>query len=250
MRIDQNGRTTMGIPGVPSSNFPQLSIFPNADLQEGLYCAINNQTSVSFTKGLSVILSGAQLIQIGIDVGSFSDVPNDFNYASQGYAYGGVSNYAVFASVGSPLPNDYAGDFEGPVRYTNSFTLSDENLKLDVSPLIDAAAILSALHPVKFEYIEHPNLVLPVGKQFGFIAQEVSEILPNLVQEKHIIPLDLSESSEMGETFLTLSKTEIIPVLVEGSASIYSEIMDNQVTISELQNRIEELENLIISLQN
>jgi hypothetical protein len=118
MRIDQNGRITMGIPGVPSSNLTQLSIYPNIDLPEGLSCTIDNQSSVPFSKGLSVILSGAQLIQIGIDVLSVSDIDNNFNYASQGYAYGGVSNYAVFASVGSSFAGDYAGDFDGPVRYT------------------------------------------------------------------------------------------------------------------------------------
>jgi hypothetical protein len=59
---------------------------------------------------------------------------------------------------------------------------SDANLKMDVQPLVnylgtDSLDIISCLKPVKYVYVDDPAKT----NRFGFIAQDVSEVCPELV---------------------------------------------------------------------
>ncbi len=66
-------------------------------------------------------------------------------------------------------------------------------------------------------------------RQVGLIAQEVEEILPEVIQQA---PFDIDEkdgSSKTGENYLTIDYDKIVPLLVEG--------------IKELKKEIEELKN-------
>jgi len=59
---------------------------------------------------------------------------------------------------------------------------SDANLKMDVQPLVnylgtDSLDIISCLKPVKYVYVDDPSKT----NRFGFIAQDVSEVCPELV---------------------------------------------------------------------
>jgi hypothetical protein len=59
---------------------------------------------------------------------------------------------------------------------------SDANLKMDVQPLVnylgtDSLDIISCLKPVKYVYVNDPTKT----NRFGFIAQDVSEVCPELV---------------------------------------------------------------------
>jgi hypothetical protein len=74
-------------------------------------------------------------------------------------------------------------DVVGLVR-ANNFTLrSDQRWKKEIRTLEGALAAIEALRGVRFEFRteEFPDLSLTPGEQIGLVAQEVEEVLPQLV---------------------------------------------------------------------
>jgi hypothetical protein len=102
---------------------------------------------------------------------------------------------STFAGVGvrgvSPIgPTNYAvysdGDLfvNGDVTANNYF--SDSLLKTNIDTIGNAISIVSQLKPKSFYYdtLNNLNINFPAEKQYGFMAQDVSQILPELVTTK------------------------------------------------------------------
>ncbi len=107
---------------------------------------------------------------------------------------------------------------------------SDERLKRNVEVIPNAINIVQNLRGVTYEYRtgERPELGLNEGKQYGFITQEVAEVLPNAVK---------SATTELGEEadYDVMQYTQVIPVLTEA-------IKEQQKIITTLEERLLELE--------
>lgn len=122
---------------------------------------------------------------------------------------------------------------------------SDSRIKRDITPINNSLSIIKQLQPKKYKYIDS---IIPGGKyHYGFIAQEVREKIPEIVEE----------SGKFG--FLTLNYEEIIPFLT-GAIKEQSQTIDslrnlinsNQVnrTSENSTTDIKKLENQIVELQN
>lgn len=75
-------------------------------------------------------------------------------------------------------------------------SLSDQSLKTNVLPITDASAIIEQLQGVGYDWVDGSG-----GAQFGFIAQEVEQVIPAIV-------------GFTGE-FKTVNYSGVIPFLVE-----------------------------------
>ena len=90
---------------------------------------------------------------------------------------------------------------------------SDIKLKKNIQPVESALDTVEKLRGVHFEWKKS-------GKEaIGFIAQEVEEILPQLVQEADLL-------GEEDETFKSLDYVSIIPILVEAIKEQQKEIKE------------------------
>lgn len=120
------------------------------------------------------------------------------NSGSGGYAVYAKTNrpasYGIYAysdkSVGvygvTNNSNSYAGYFAGRVYSTGGYTSSDRKLKQDITDVSNAMDIINKLKPRQYTFREdkiYKYMNLPKGKHYGLIAQEVEEVLPNLVAE-------------------------------------------------------------------
>ena len=114
----------------------------------------------------------------------------------------------------------FAGNFDadGDITAYSTLTSSDIKLKTNVQKLEGALDRTLKLRGVKFDWKdeEKPN------DQLGFIAQEVEEVLPELVKEIDTVGKD-------GESHKVVNYQGVIPILVEA--------------IKELKAEIEELKN-------
>lgn len=79
---------------------------------------------------------------------------------------------------------------------------SDARLKKNINELSNSLSAINKLRGVSFEYTEESNM--GGGIRYGFIAQEVQKIIPEIVRDR-----------AKGDGMLSLNYTEIIPVLVE-----------------------------------
>ena len=103
--------------------------------------------------------------------------------------------------------------------------LSDRRLKSDIRPLAGALETLMSLHGVSFEYRDPDAIGAAPGRRVGFVAQEVSKVLPQWVQES-------------PEGFLAVTTSGFEALAVEALREL------NQ-RVAERERRIEELEHLL-----
>jgi hypothetical protein len=117
--------------------------------------------------------------------------------------------------------NVYFGD--GNIYHDGSIIhSSDRTLKKDINPIDVGLEEVLKLKPVSFKWKKQPD----GDKKFGFVAQDVQEVLKDVVYKK-----------EEGDT-LSISTMELIPVLVNS-------IQEQQTQIESLESRIEKLEQLL-----
>ena len=160
-----------------------------------------------------------------------------------GYVDGGSgTNYAIFGHATGTGTN-YAGYFSGNVHVTGTFTNpSDELFQENVQPFRNALSKIKLMKVHNFIFkrmAEEKQLVLPEGEQIGLIAQELEEILPELVTD-NVHTYDKNEGIEGAEKdmekieYKGINYIGLIPVLIEA-------IKEQQAQIEELQQQIAEL---------
>jgi hypothetical protein len=124
---------------------------------------------------------------------------------------------------------------------------SDERLKTKVGSIENALDKISKLNG--FYYVEN-DLAKSFGyknekRQLGLSAQEVQEVLPEIVT---LAPFDTETDknnnivgSKSGEDYLTVNYAKVVPLLVEG-------IKEQTEIINSQQKQIDELKEMIKSL--
>jgi hypothetical protein len=143
-------------------------------------------------------------------------------------------NYGVYG-LASGASTNWAGYFSGSTYSTGTYQGSDAKLKRNITDLEDARGLISKLRVRSYEYRtdEFPLMNLQEGTRFGFIAQELKEVLPQLVKSTSQ-PIEEPEDEHGNPReprhieFESVNYTEIIPILVKG-------IQEQQVQIDGLK---------------
>lgn len=124
---------------------------------------------------------------------------------------------------GTGANTGWGGLFQSDLGYTGFFgNASDMRLKQNIKTIPNALDIILQLRGTMYEhnFSLYPDLGLKEGLNYGFIAQEVELVLPDLVKEKNIPHINsLSRGStdhQEAELLKTVSYIEMIPILLEG----------------------------------
>lgn len=213
--------------------------------------------------------------------GSYNDITfynNNTTFAGEQYGVFGNINevlnsplaYAIYGSAPTTNTNSLAGYFDGNVKVTGTvMQMSDERLKTNISVLTNATEIISQLQPKTYEFntLGNSDINLPAGTQFGFIAQELELIVPELVADvthggnMEYIEKEVQEYEDRFDTDGNLiepelvtrivTETEIIPATESYKSINYTALIPILVQgMKEQQARIEELERLVEILIN
>jgi hypothetical protein len=137
----------------------------------------------------------------------------------------------------------FSGGANGNLSVGGNITAyySDERLKENVKPILSALSKLLSLRGVTYNGNEVAEKYgyLDKNEQVGVIAQDVEKVLPQVVVPA---PFDTAydkkgnKYSKSGENYKTVQYDKIVPLLIEA-------IKEQQETIINLQNRIQNLEN-------
>jgi hypothetical protein len=135
----------------------------------------------------------------------------------------------------------WGGLFQNDLGYTGFFGVaSDQRIKKNIRPFDNGLELIMKLKPVNYEhnFEVYPYLGLGEGKQYGFIAQELESVIPELVAEKYLDKNACSEKSARTpndsqlEKFKLVSYVGLIPVLVEA-------IQEQQKQIEDLKKQLD-----------
>ncbi|MEI6410178.1 MAG: tail fiber domain-containing protein [Bacteroidota bacterium] len=135
------------------------------------------------------------------------------------------------------IPGAYRLNVNGNAYISGTLTVaSDRRFKKDIATLNDAMATINRLRGVQYEYNQDAfaDRNFPTGKTTGFIAQEVREVLPELV-------------TEGSDGYLGVNYQGIIPVLTEALKELRTE-KDQQ--IASLESRLAKLEAMVAQTAN
>ncbi|MFC2129542.1 tail fiber domain-containing protein [Bacteroidota bacterium] len=104
---------------------------------------------------------------------------------------------------------------------------SDIRYKENIRAFTNAKEMLEKITPVYYEFIKNGSM--PEGEQIGFIAQEVQEVLPELVLED-------------SRGFLSVDYSKMSVVLLQAVKEQQSEIDRKNAEIKDLKTRLEKIE--------
>lgn len=160
-----------------------------------------------------------------------------------GSGAGTVNNYGVYGTAGNG-DNNYAGYFAGNLYASTYLNYpSDELLKTNIQDLTDALTTLEQLQPVSYEYLtdQYPQMHLPSGSQFGFIAQQVEQVLPEATATINVPAVFDNDGNEISPylEFKAYKPDELIPLAIQGIKELKAMVDEQQQVIEDLQSQLD-----------
>ena len=209
--------------------------------------ANNSATSTGNHGGHFNAISTASALNYGVK--SQSTVTNGANWSI------GVHSIAS----GPDTTRTWAGYFtnrvqiQGPLWHNASFIFSDAQLKNGIEGLDaeEANSLLSQLSPKTYHYnsAAYPEMNLPSEKQFGFLAQEVREVLPELVRTTRVAPVVDSAGVVVQQEHEVqgVNYVGMVPLLVAGHQASEQRNDRLEEQLAALVERVSQLEQSLAS---
>jgi trimeric autotransporter adhesin len=164
---------------------------------------------------------------------------------------GGQANIAIYgnapSSSGNTLPN-WAGYFSGDVYITGAgwipggtWNSSDRKFKTNIEGIRNPLEILKKLKPKTYYYdsTNADGICFPHEKQYGFIAQEVQQVMPEMVRMVNK-PADIDANGNIlhkSSSHLGVNYTNFIALLAAGIQQ-QQIVVDSLVTLTHRQDSI------------
>jgi hypothetical protein len=166
----------------------------------------------------------------------------------------GRDGFGVLGTRANGAGAGWGGLFLEDLGYTGFFgAASDARTKKDINPINGALAIVNQLNPVTyyFDLEKFPNMGLNREMEYGFIAQEVREILPEITRVKNLPTNGTAEVSpnspveNKNELFVMIDYTRVIPILTKAVQEQQAIIDTQNEKIELLEQQMEEIKNLL-----
>ena len=149
-------------------------------------------------------------------------------------ATGGAFAWGIYAY--GPITG-YAGYFGGSIYCTGSYLPSDERLKENIQPMQNALEKVMKLDVKTYTFKqEYARMNLPTSRQYGFTAQNLEGVFPELVK------LNPAKGKEQPVEFKAVNYTGMIPILTEA-------IQEQQKLMQSKDSRIDALQSQYTALQ-
>jgi uncharacterized coiled-coil protein SlyX len=153
------------------------------------------------------------------------------------------------------VPGGFSGYFVGGgfVQSGSPIGISDESTKTNISDIENATEILMQLQPRTYNRVspEGRFIGFEEGLEYGLIAQEVSDIVPDVVESVPVPPEVDTSGVYIEETAIELlgvQYREFIPILIAGFQEQSTLVADQAQIIEDQEETIEELENQLADL--
>ncbi len=159
------------------------------------------------------------------------------------------ANYGVYA-VAPATGSNRAGYFLGQLETTASVVItSDQMFKTDVSGIKNAMEVIRKLkpHTYKMKIDDYPQFNFDDKIQYGFVAQELEQIIPDIVKESYHPGLhdSLGVNSFAPVSYKSINYNALIPITIQAINDFVNQ--QDKLTLSD-QNIKTNVENLNGSL--
>jgi hypothetical protein len=163
-----------------------------------------------------------------------------------------IGIYARANTIGSPAiqpVNDFAASFignvfvDGVLSSAGNLGWSDVNLKENIDTIANALDSINLLKPAQYSFkaINPGKIHFDNKRHFGFIAQEVESVYPNLVSTNYTSPrLDsIGQVEEPGVPLKALDYQSIIALAVKAIQELDQKVTTQDSLITALNNQLQ-----------
>jgi len=177
--------------------------------------------------------------------------PNQFGaYGIRTYANNAANFcYAVWGSNSGTSGSQWAAYFAGRTYASSgSWTSSDRKLKKDIQPLQSGLDIINDLktYTYQFKRDEYAQLNLSDRKQYGFLAQEVEQVIPEMVMDiYHAEEYDDKTDTHIEGSdvnFKGMNHQQLIPIMAKAIQELSDENEALKMQNAQVFSRLEALE--------
>ncbi len=213
----------------------------------GINAAINYGVKGNASGGL---FTGATLSYGGLFVA------NDLN-AAYGIKTSAISpfttglTYGIYASASGGAIS-LAGYFEGNIQVNNDLITSDSMFKTNVTRLNSSLSLIQSLKPVSYKMDDsnYPQMNFDNHLQFGFIAQDVAQVFPNLVYDSYRpSSIDsLGNPIDSAVTFKSLNYTGLIPVNTQAIIELNQKVDKATLSDQSIKTNVQDLTGSLVKV--
>ena len=204
----------------------------------------------TFGVGVTGVGNFYGVLGIGTDSGKAAIYANAHSADYGVFVQGTSGTYAALQAQQSgstyALFSDGTSYFNGSVQGVGTYSYtSDRKLKKDIQPIGSALATISRIKPSTYTFRtgNFGSMNLPEGKHYGVIAQELQEVLPELVTPQHFRMAGADKKSRAESVdYLGVNYNELIPILIKGMQEQQAIIEKQQSQLDQLEKRLEALE--------
>ena len=114
--------------------------------------------------------------------------------------------------------------------------VADKDIKTNVTDISGALEQLKQLEPVTYEYNTHKykQLHLGKGKKYGFLAEDIQAIFPEMVHNRHVSYI-YGKNQHRTLVVKKMDTESLIPVLVASIKELEAEIEKLKSEISKIK---------------
>lgn len=183
----------------------------------------------------TVLNSGAALSTSGTNRIVVAGVGGDLSGAAPATVPANTVIAALYGNDAINNSNTWGLYVNGRSRTTLSVWSSDRRFKKNIETIGSALSMVSKLRGVQYEFdqAKFPERAFPQGKTDGFIAQELREVMPELVVEEN-------------DGYLAVNYVGIIPVLTEAVKELKNE---KDAAVRALETELAEKDQQILALE-
>jgi hypothetical protein len=134
-----------------------------------------NATNGISTGGSLTISGGTPTLSGSYAAASGSLTGNNVTGVPVGYIYWGGGNGAGVAAYSCPSGTAYSLKADNAILANGFVSTSDKRVKRDVKPIENGLEIIEKIEPKNY------NMIETAENRYGFIAQEIEEVIPNAV---------------------------------------------------------------------
>jgi len=186
-----------------------------------------NRNDATGTAGLSLARQGMErwVVRLSDDANNNFEIGDTINTRLSINTSGNVG-------IGKTPDLQFLLDVNGRVRGSGPYDQSsDLRYKKNLTPISSALDKVTRLRGVSFDWRkeEFPELNFSAGRNLGFIAQEIKDVLPEVV-------------SQDAKGYYSVAYSQVVPVLVEA-------IKEQQKTIAQQQTELESVKEKLRRLE-
>jgi len=193
-------------------------------------------------------ISGSRFLEFISTVTNQNDARMEYSSAgSYLYVSSSTNDFASFSDLARfdllSFPNYVFTVYGSALASGGTWTNSDAKLKKDINDFSNAMNIVRQLKPRTYFYKkdEYKTMNFSSRKQYGFVAQELEEVLPELVQtSQQPVRVNTQGEREM-EAVKAVNYSALIPILTKA-------IQEQEQKINAQEKKIEELTRLVNQL--